>query len=180
MPTQLHDTFTARVSVEIQRRLTDLANKNPLLRTFIEKIRHNGGRLQLPTTSTSSKQNYIRREPDSMFCHTEAVWPGVVIEVSYSQKRKALATLADDYILETDGSIRLVIGLDLEYKGSKQATISTWRLQRRLGDEGEEYVAAQVIQDQVCMAILSLLIDADPPSLSATILVSLVVMSIQD
>ena len=51
-----------------------------------------------------------------MFHHCDAYWLGVIIEVSCSQKRKAVPHLADDYILETDGSVHVVIGLRLELK----------------------------------------------------------------
>jgi hypothetical protein len=49
--------------------------------------------------------------------------------VSFSQKEKELKDLAEDYILGSDGNIRVVIGLDIEYKQSKKATISVWRPQ---------------------------------------------------
>jgi hypothetical protein len=68
----------------------------------------------------------IRRQPDATFKHCDAHWPGVVIEVSYSQKTKAIPHLADDYILETNGSVRVVVGLDIDYK-TKKGTISMWR-----------------------------------------------------
>ncbi|KAK5011334.1 hypothetical protein LTR28_003885 [Elasticomyces elasticus] len=50
-----------------------------------------------------------RREPDISFQHVDAKYPGVIIEVSYSQKMKDLPHLADDYLLGSDGSIRAMV-----------------------------------------------------------------------
>jgi hypothetical protein len=49
--------------------------------------------------------------PDIRFHHKDAAWPGVVIEVSYSQKRKSLIDLAENYLLD---GIRVMVGIDLE------------------------------------------------------------------
>jgi hypothetical protein len=62
---------------------------------------------------------------------------GVVIEVSYSQKWKSLIDLAENYLLESDGGIRVMVGLDLEYKKSKEASISIWRLKTSRGLDGQ-------------------------------------------
>jgi hypothetical protein len=74
--------------------------------------------------STNSKH-----EPDASFWHDDAQYPGVIIEVAYSQKRKRLDRLAEDYLLDSDASVRVVVGLDIEYgkKGLRKATISVWR-----------------------------------------------------
>jgi hypothetical protein len=67
--------------------------------------------------------------PDSSFGHDDADNPTVVIEVSHSQKRKDLPFLADDYILGSNGSIQVVIGIDLEYRENKgqEAKVLLWR-----------------------------------------------------
>lgn len=44
-----------------------------------------------------------------------ADYPGIVIQTSFSQKRKDLPKLAEDYILGSIGNITVVIGLDIEY-----------------------------------------------------------------
>jgi hypothetical protein len=73
----------------------------------------------------------------------------VVIEVSYSQKRKDLPRLADDYILGSDARIRAVVGVDVDYRG-KMATLSIWRPQIEINDAGEEEsVAFRTLIDQV-------------------------------
>lgn len=64
-----------------------------------------------------------------------------------------MGRLVDDYILGSDGNIRVVIGLDIEYlargkgKGKeasgKVATISVWRLRITDDGNGEELTAYQ-------------------------------------
>ncbi|KAH1396915.1 hypothetical protein KXX51_008078, partial [Aspergillus fumigatus] len=76
--------------------------------------------------------------PDASFGHPKAQYPGVVIEICYSQKRRDVALLADDYILNTDGSIKVVVCVDIDYKQSQRATLSVWRPEY-VTVEGKEY-----------------------------------------
>jgi hypothetical protein len=88
---------------------------------------------------------------DAQFRHEGAQYPGVVIEVSYTQKRKDLAYIAEDYILGSNGNIRVVIGLDVEYNNSKKATLSVWRPSIVKNKDGEpELVVEQTVVDEVC------------------------------
>jgi hypothetical protein len=66
----------------------------------------------------------IRHEPDIRFQYKDAAWPSVVIEVAHSQTKKSLVGLAVNYILRSYGGIRVVVGVDLDYKKSKEASIS--------------------------------------------------------
>ncbi|KAH7061024.1 hypothetical protein BKA63DRAFT_573496 [Paraphoma chrysanthemicola] len=70
-----------------------------------------------------------KHEPDGSFCHTDARYPGVIVEVAYSQTRKTLDRLAEDYLLYSDTGIRVVVGLDIESgkQESRQPTLSVWR-----------------------------------------------------
>jgi hypothetical protein len=73
-----------------------------------------------------------------------------VIEVAHLQKRKTLVGLADNYILGSYGGIGAVVGLDLDYKKSKEASISVWRLKNSTNDAGEvEGEVEQVVDNQV-------------------------------
>ncbi len=95
----------------------------------------------------------------------------MVIEVAYSQKERDIPHLADNYILKTNGSIRAVVGLNIDYK-MKRGTVSMWRPKYTKNEQGEiEVEAAEIIKDQVylmdtffCHAILT------SPRSSATIL----------
>lgn len=53
--------------------------------------------------------------------------------------------LAENYLLASDGGIRVVVGIDLEYKKSKEASISVWRLKMSPGHDGQP--EGEVIQD---------------------------------
>jgi hypothetical protein len=59
--------------------------------------------------------DYGRHDPDGLFRHRSAHFLGAILEVLYSQKTRDLGYLADDYILGSDGSIKVVIRLDIEY-----------------------------------------------------------------
>lgn len=78
---------------------------------------------------------------------------GVVIEVAYSQISKDKPYLADDYILETNGSVRVVVGLGIDYP-TKKDTISMRRPNYITNDQGQleleaaETLSAQVFRDE--------------------------------
>jgi hypothetical protein len=67
----------------------------------------------------------FKHVPDIRFHHKDTTWPGIIIEVSYSQKRKSLVDLAENSQLGSDGGIRLIVGMDLEYKKLKEASCVT-------------------------------------------------------
>ena len=74
--------------------------------------------------------------------------------MSYSQKKKDLPSLANEYILGSDTDIRVVIGIDVEYKGSKKTSVSIWRPHIKVNDAGEkELSVVQTVSDQVCSPI---------------------------
>ena len=56
------------------------------------------------------------RSPDAAFIHVGADFPGVVTETS----RKDLPKLTEDYILGSVANVSVVIGLDIEYRGTKK------------------------------------------------------------
>ena len=97
----------------------------------------------------STKSKHV---PDASFWHEDAEYPGVIIEVAYSQKRKKLGRLAEDYLLDSDASVQVVIGLDIEYgnKGSRKATLSVWRTHVAHTANGDELRVVQEIVDEVC------------------------------
>lgn len=97
---------------------------------------------------------YGSHQPDASFQHFEAQYPGVILELSYSQKKKDLPRYTNEYILGSDANIRVVIGIDVEYKGSKEASVSVWRPLIKVNDVGEkELSVVQTVSDQVCLQI---------------------------
>jgi hypothetical protein len=145
MLTVLHETIIYSVVEELQLQLRSIASSRSRSAEFAQEVEAGGS-----ATIDFADSEYGRHDPDAQFRHSRAQYPGVVIEVSYSQKRRDLARLADDYILGSDGDIRAVVGLDVEYRGSKKATISVWRPQIVSNGAGEgELIAVQAVTDQV-------------------------------
>lgn len=153
MPSHLHEVFLARVVEEIQSRLRVFIDTEGQSKAFAQKVKHNGSsRLDLQSEYNDGRA-IIRRQPDAIFKHCDAHWPGVIIEVSCSQKTKAIPHLADDYILETNGSVRVVVGLDIDYK-TKKGTISMWRPGYVNNKQGQlELEATQTLHNQVRISL---------------------------
>lgn len=86
---------------------------------------------------------------EAILQHDDALWPGVVIEVAYSQSSKDIPNLADDYVLETNGSVRVVVRLGID-SNTKKGTISIWRPNYITNDQGQlEVEAAEILRAQV-------------------------------
>lgn len=154
MPTLLHELFISRVCEEIKSQLRRLAQlyraSNPTLSAYIESIsecRSPDISLDLSSSSpdsdnaatTTTFDTLSKKSPDAAFKHTSAPLPSVVLEVSYSQKRKDLTYLADAYVAGSYGRIQVVIGLDIEYKDSRKASVSIWRSAVGTDADGERY-----------------------------------------
>lgn len=152
MPKLIHEALATKIVHDILDQLNSIACSESQSAVFAQDIIPGGS-----AAITFTDPEYGRHDPDAQFIHSRARFPGVVIEVSYSQKRRDLARLADEYILGSDGSIRVVVGLDIEYKG-KKITLSIWRPQTLITDSGvEELIAKQTVIDQVC-SVLSLIL----------------------
>ena len=85
------------------------------------------GIMSLRTSAIHFNGLKIFRQPDQQFCDKETWYPGIVIEVAYSQSFKKLRRKASDLILNSDGKIQLMIGLDIKSQKSKSFNISAWR-----------------------------------------------------
>lgn len=146
MPKLIHEKLIRFIARDIANQLESIAQGQGTSARFARNIDDIGS-----TTIEFEEPIYGEHQPDIAFKHVDELYPGVVLEISYSQKRKNLSRLADDYILGSDQDIRLVIGVDIEYKGTKQATVSIWRPQITQNEVGEyELHSIQSIIDQVC------------------------------
>ena len=63
-----------------------------------------------------------------------------------------MGRLAEEYLLDSDASVQVVVGLDIEYgrKGSRKATLSVWRTHVFHTADGDELRVVQEIADKVC------------------------------
>ena len=86
--------------------------------------------------------------PDIAFRHDQARFPGLILEVSNSQKTKDLPGLAEDYFFGSCGNIRMMVGLDIDYRKSKRARVLTWQLKNIIKD-GEIVCEMQRINNSV-------------------------------
>ncbi|KAF2001250.1 hypothetical protein P154DRAFT_490637 [Amniculicola lignicola CBS 123094] len=127
MPTGVHGLFIDKVEDAIRTQLKIIRSKSGRSAQFAQKVHPaRSTEINFTTSALSSKSKY---EPDESFWHDDAQYPGVIIEVAYSQKKKRLGRLAENYLLDSDASVRVVVGLDIEYseKGSRKASLSMWR-----------------------------------------------------
>jgi hypothetical protein len=62
--------------------------------------------------------------PSGIVAFLRSFAEALLYEAAYSQKRKKLERLAGGYLLDSNASVQVVIGLDIEYgkKGSRRAT----------------------------------------------------------
>jgi len=157
MPSPVHEFFTTLLANEIRDQLKQIAERGDKAGEFaamIEDGRSSRIFLQEDISDESlgaaHARNVVRREPDGQFQHRNAAYPGVVLEVSYSQDGKDLKKLASDYILRSNGDIKAVIGVDINY--GEESTVSLWR-PSYVEEEGEEFEILEVKEEvsyQVC------------------------------
>lgn len=150
MPSPVHDVFCAKIVEEILRQLKQFQQRDGASSEFANEVTHLAtSRILIPDIVRDGKQTYSQREPDASFKHRRARYPGVIIEVCYSQKSQCVSHLADEYILNTDGSVNAVIALDIDYRGSRKATFTVWRPVYTTVDGEEELRATAVTEAQV-------------------------------
>ncbi|KAI1839366.1 hypothetical protein JX266_014423, partial [Neoarthrinium moseri] len=147
MPSPVHDFFASLLANQITAFLDRVAERDDETGKFAASISNGtssrillrGSSFEgLPTTTQP-----MQRQPDAQFQHSDAAYPGVVLEISYSQNGKNLDKLAWDYILKSNGAIRVVIGIDLDYSGTHESSISIWRAVF-LQEDGEELESLDV------------------------------------
>ncbi|PSN58641.1 hypothetical protein BS50DRAFT_580584 [Corynespora cassiicola Philippines] len=150
MPTAIHELFIARIENAIFSQLELIGEGSGDVAAFARKVQPaRSTEIFFPTDDTiSNKQS--KYEPDTSFWHDDAQYPGVIIEIAYSQKKKALDRLAEDYLLDSDASVKAVIGLDIEYgrRDSRKATLSVWRSRLIHTDNGDELQVAKEVDEQ--------------------------------
>lgn len=147
MPTAVHKGFIAGVEDNIMSQLKKIRRGSGKAAEFAQKMMAmRSTTISLPIVGTNKCS---KPEPDTSFWHVNAAYPGVVLEISYAQKRRSLSRLAEDYLLDSDASIQVMVGLDIEYRGSRKATISTWRAQEITDGEQEELRVVQSVKDEV-------------------------------
>jgi hypothetical protein len=156
MPTAIHELFIDKLEDEIRSQLKAIrCGTDRRKARFAEKVQPaRSTEICFPASVSCSKSKY---EPDASFVHDDAQYPGVIIEVAYSQKKKRLGRLAENYLLDSDASVRVVVGLDIEYsKESRKATLSIWRPHLFETAGGLELRAVEEATDEVYNILIML------------------------
>ncbi|KAK3945334.1 hypothetical protein QBC46DRAFT_445252 [Diplogelasinospora grovesii] len=138
----IHEAIIEELKAEINDQLSSIRRSgNQPAADFAKKVKPWGSLKISPGIEG-------RHHPDESFGYKGASYPGLVIEVSHSQKSKDLPFLADNYILGSNGIIQVVIGIDLEYRKKKgmEAQVMDQTLRIQLKDFGN-WVACPGIDD---------------------------------
>jgi hypothetical protein len=152
MTTLTHEILLDSTLNDIKHQLRAIATEAPeeLASTLTETINQGHGHVFLwGETNTENWRKATQRCPDASFRHPSMLYPRVIVEVSYSQRRKPLEYLADSYITRSRGSVGTVVGLDLEYPGSKESSkVMVWRSKLTREDEGT-FLESELVFSQV-------------------------------
>lgn len=158
MPTKIHEVFLDHIEDAIRRWLKEIANESNKKGLFAANVRPTRSTtlfFPIDNTLSHTKSQY---EPDASFWHKDADWPGIIIEVAYSQNPKSLHRLVENYLLDSDTNIQVVVGLNIEYgrAKSRKATFSVWRARSVHTSNGDELRAISDIEDEVFLASILL------------------------
>lgn len=147
------------VDKSIEAQLDEFRNGTGAVACFAHMIQNEwSADIHFPTDDGGNTKRH-KRSPDGEYRHLDADFPGIVLEVSYSQKRKDLPVLADDYIMGSKGDTRVVVGLDLEYgklsssEEGRKATLSMWRAEIFGAGHNARLVATKVVDNEVCFVL---------------------------
>ena len=155
MPTGVHELFIDGVEDAIRSQLKAIRSGSDKAARFAQKVRPaRSTKIYFPVDGSPSSTK-SKHEPDASFWHKDARYPGVIVEVAYSRKKKRLGRLAEDYLLDSNAGVQVVVGLDIEYgkKGSRKATLSMWRTRVVSTTDGNELRAVQEIADDVHLVL---------------------------
>ncbi|KAF4625745.1 hypothetical protein G7Y89_g12419 [Cudoniella acicularis] len=164
MVTTIHESVRTSIVKEIERQLRDIGAGTDKAAEYARNVTYEGSpRLDFLADDDDRDGDLKtgdRHDPDAVFTHSDAKYPVAIIEVAFSQKAKELKYLADNYILGSNGNVRVLIGVSIEYeayetrtrskkgKQSGKATISIWRPQLVKDGDGEVLEAVQTIEEQ--------------------------------
>jgi hypothetical protein len=84
--------------------------------------------ISLRSSDREAKKGCEMHQPDDSIKYRGTKEHGLILEVAFSQKAKKLDWLAQFYLLHALLTVRVVVGLNLDYTGTKKAELLTWRL----------------------------------------------------
>ncbi|RYO76470.1 hypothetical protein DL766_010157 [Monosporascus sp. MC13-8B] len=148
MPTPVHELVSTSLADEINEQLRCIAKQGGRAGEFAAQI-VNAGSSRILLAEIVKDNTPLQRQPDAQFQNENAVYPGLVVEISYSQDGKDLDKLAWQYIQGSNGNIKAVIGIDISY-GAKASTVSIWRpcYYREEGDKLDTLDVRREVKDE--------------------------------
>ncbi|KAI9781053.1 MAG: hypothetical protein M1839_006328 [Geoglossum umbratile] len=149
--TLAREVFLRELVREIRDQLRTIATEVPdVLASFLADILDQGrGHVCLwGEKTTENGREVTQRCPDSSFRHPSMRYPRVVVEISYAQKRKPLEYLADSYITKSLAGVGVVVGVDLEYRGTGESRVMVWR-PKLVTENGETFLVSELVLSQI-------------------------------
>ncbi|MCJ1348023.1 hypothetical protein MMC31_006253 [Peltigera leucophlebia] len=137
----VHEGLLVSIRTDIFEQLSSIRNHGNNPAAGLAKILCDGG----STTIYFDDSGY--RSPDMQLIYNELKYLSLTIEIANSQIETG-SKLADRYIVESDGNILLVIGVEVAYQGEKKGAISTWCPEFGVGDKGGYLASQQTIVSQ--------------------------------
>ncbi|KAH0536440.1 hypothetical protein FGG08_006680 [Glutinoglossum americanum] len=122
IPDPIHDLLVDDVADEVKRQIQDIFSQiqpTSALAQFLYGVRSLGHADVEREPSNDGKMARGHKSPDISFGHIEATWPGLIIEVAYSQRAEGLRRTARKYAAMTGGNVRMIVGLSIRYPVKK-------------------------------------------------------------
>ncbi|KAF2419687.1 hypothetical protein EJ08DRAFT_598800 [Tothia fuscella] len=132
MPSTIHEYLIESIKLSIHDQLEEIRRGSGMASDFAQKI--------YPAGSATISLKQSKHDPDASFQHDDARYPGVILEVAYSQKLKNLDRLAHTYLSGSHANVQAVVGINLPYGGDccRKATLSVWRTRVVRTDTGKK------------------------------------------
>src|SRR6266566_5538616 len=161
MPSFVHDTFAGRLGRDItdwfNRIKTEVEPSNEMTMAAVTVIDPTeSSSIQFPMALPGCPE---QQGPDKSFQHEDCAYPGLVIEVAWSQRQLKLRERAECYIKRSNGEIHTVIGVDLHDiwlegqragSGNQIASFSVWRAELDNSTGEAKISGSRSVVDQVC------------------------------
>lgn len=142
MATTVHEYLKEYIIDQIKNQLSDYSDPTFRVSQYLSNIKwHGHAKLTLDSGAVAddapgadSTPILEEKSPDGQSWYGSEKYPQFVMEIGYSQKAANLEELARDYFEGSDGEIKTVLTLDLEYANPEQRkaiTTSRTRSRRR-------------------------------------------------
>lgn len=137
MASHLHDNVRDEIRDLIDEQLKLIRKRDDVRGAYMRQIRTRNsnpitimkaGNEDSDSASEGDKIIDLKQYPDAQFRHIKGRCPGVVIEVSLSQKWEDVRVKAYKLLVKSQGQVGTVINVDYpDHLNSREATLSVWR-----------------------------------------------------